>query len=216
MKTLSVVAGIMLFAASAAGAQGEPATQIMLRPKLSIAGGGPICLDQDQIEQLEVRKGPKAAAQFGNRPGQGVIIITTRGDRSPFGRCVRGDTLEILTAAPGGSDPLSQFMFPPDLVMAHQQAIGLTDRQRAAIQSAAKDAQAKFVDLQFKMSGEVEKLQSLLNNTTVDESKVLDQIDRVLAGEREIKRAQLSLMIRIKNQLTEQQQTLLRKIRADG
>lgn len=90
--------------------------------------------------------------------------------------------------------------------MAHQQAIGLTDRQRSAIQEALRDAQGKFIDLQFSMSGEVEKLQRLIQGTSAEEAKVLEQVDRVLNIERQIKHAQLTLMIRIKNQLTEQQQ----------
>ena len=97
--------------------------------------------------------------------------------------------------------------------MAHQEAINLTDRQRATIRDAIKDAQGKFVDLQFQMSAEVEKLQRLLQSTSVDEAAVLQQVDRVLGIEREVKHAQLTLMIRIKNALTEQQQGMLGQLR---
>ncbi len=114
---------------------------------------------------------------------------------------------------PGGDDPLGQYLFPPELVISHQQEIGLTDAQRTAIQTAMKAAQAKFIDLQFQMSGEVEKLQRLLQGAAVDEVKALEQVDRVLNAEREIKHAQLTLVIRIKNQLTEQQQAALGKLR---
>lgn len=110
-------------------------------------------------------------------------------------------------------DPFARYLFPIELVMANQQAINLTDRQRAAMQEAIKDAQGKFIDLQFKMSGEGERLQRLLQSTSVDEERVLDQVDRVLTLEREIKHAQLSLMIRVKNQLTEQQQAMLNRLR---
>jgi hypothetical protein len=113
-------------------------------------------------------------------------------------------------------DPFARYLFPPELVMAHQQAINLTDRQRAAIQEAMKDAQGKFVDLQFRMSADGEKLQELVRGTSVDEARVLEQVDRVLALEREIKRAQLTLMMRIKNQLTEQQQSALTKLRGSA
>jgi hypothetical protein len=114
--------------------------------------------------------------------------------------------------APEG-DPLARYLFPPELVMAHQQAINLTDRQRSAIQDAIKEAQGKFLDVQFKMSAEAEKLQRLIQGTAVDEAKVLEQIDRVLTLERDVKRAQLTVMIRIKNQLTEQQQAMLGQLR---
>jgi hypothetical protein len=49
----------------------------------------------------------------------------------------------------------------------------------------------------------------------VDEPKVLEQIDRVLSVERDVKRAQLSLMMKIKNELSEDQKSKLSKIRGD-
>jgi Spy/CpxP family protein refolding chaperone len=56
-------------------------------------------------------------------------------------------------------------------------------------------------------------MQSLIDASQVDEAAVLETVDRVLASEREIKREQLSLMIRLKNLLTEQQQDVLAKLR---
>lgn len=114
------------------------------------------------------------------------------------------------------ADPLARYLFPPELVMANQQAIGLTDRQRSSLQQAMKDAQGKFIDLQFRMSSEVENLQRLIQPASVDESRVLEQVDRVLGVEREIKRAQLTLMLRIKNLLSPQQQAQLGALRRQG
>ena len=117
---------------------------------------------------------------------------------------------------PPNGDPLARYLFPPELVMANQQSINLTDRQRSSLVQSIKEAQGKFVDLQFRMSSEVENMQRLIQPASVDESRVLEQVDRVLSVEREIKRAQLSLMIRIKNLLTTQQQAQLRALRGQG
>jgi Spy/CpxP family protein refolding chaperone len=117
---------------------------------------------------------------------------------------------------PPGGDPLASYLYPPELIMANQRVINLTDAQRNSLQQAISDAQGKFVGLQFKMSSEVENLQRLLQPATVDEAKVLDQVDRVLGVEREIKRAQVGLMIRIKNLLTQQQQAQLSTLRRAG
>ena len=97
--------------------------------------------------------------------------------------------------------------------MQHQGEINLQDSQRSALQSAIQQAQSKFVDVQWKLSGEGEKLARLLQNTTVDETQVLEQVDRILALEREMKRAQMGLMVRIKNTLTPAQQAKLRELR---
>ena len=53
----------------------------------------------------------------------------------------------------------------------------------------------------------------LLQGTQVDEAQVLEEVDRILNLEREIKKAQISLMVRIKNTLTPAQQTKLAEIR---
>jgi Spy/CpxP family protein refolding chaperone len=47
----------------------------------------------------------------------------------------------------------------------------------------------------------------------VDESRVLGQADRILALEKEIKKTHLTLLVRVKNLLTREQQAKLSEIR---
>ena len=47
---------------------------------------------------------------------------------------------------------------------------------------------------------------------SVDEQKVLAQLDKILNLERELKRTQLMVALRIKNKLTEEQQNKLREL----
>jgi Spy/CpxP family protein refolding chaperone len=98
--------------------------------------------------------------------------------------------------------------------MQHQSEIGLQDSQRAALTSAIQQAQSKFMDTQGKLSAEGEKMGRLLQGPQVDEAAVLDEVDRILNLEREIKRAQVGLMVRIKNMLTPAQQAKLSDIRS--
>jgi Spy/CpxP family protein refolding chaperone len=116
-------------------------------------------------------------------------------------------------AGPGPEDWGRSF-FPPELVMQHQSEIGLQDSQRAALTSAIQQAQSKFMDTQWKLSAEGEKMGRLLQGPQVDEAAVLDEVDRILNLEREIKRAQVGLMVRIKNMLTPAQQAKLSDIRS--
>ena len=113
---------------------------------------------------------------------------------------------------PGGAEDWGRNFFPPELVMQHQSEIGLQDAQRTSLTSALQQAQAKFMDLQWKLSAEGEKMGRLLQGAQVDETKVLEEVDRILALEREIKRTQISLMVRIKNTLTPEQQAKLSKL----
>jgi Spy/CpxP family protein refolding chaperone len=112
-----------------------------------------------------------------------------------------------------GQDDWGRNFFAPELVMQHQTEIGLQDGQRTALTSAVQQAQAKFMEVQWKLSAESEKMGRLLQSTQVDETQVLEQADRILALEREIKKAQISLMVRIKNTLTAAQQAKLAEIR---
>lgn len=113
---------------------------------------------------------------------------------------------------PPPNDPLAQNLFPPELVMQHKQAIGLTDEQKGAIREDLIKASTHFNELQFQMQDEMEALAGLTKGTTVDEQRVLAQLDKVLAIEREVKRAQLAVSIRIKNKLTAEQQAKLQEI----
>ena len=118
---------------------------------------------------------------------------------------------------PGGPgmqshDMMMDFLFPPEMVMEHQGEIGLSDAQRTTLSQAIQQAQMKTTDAQWKLSAEVEKLHKLLQSTKVDETQALDGTDRVLALEREMKRAHMQLMVKIKNTLTQEQQDKLKAL----
>jgi len=114
---------------------------------------------------------------------------------------------------PPGEDPIARNLFPPELVMQHSGEIGLDEKQRAAMKEAIQKAQAKFVDVQWDMQAESGKMVRLLQARPVDETAVLTQADRVLSLEREVKRTQLSLLIRMKNLLSDAQQDKLMELR---
>jgi Spy/CpxP family protein refolding chaperone len=114
---------------------------------------------------------------------------------------------------PGGQDPIGANLFPPELVMQHQQEIGLTDEQRSYITGEIQQAQKRATDLQWQLQREVETMAGLLQHDTVDEARTMAQLDRVLAAEREIKRIQLTLVVRIRNRLTSDQRARLTALR---
>jgi Spy/CpxP family protein refolding chaperone len=113
-----------------------------------------------------------------------------------------------------GIDPIAQLLFPPELIMQHQQELGLDEKQRDQIRREFQGAQGKFFDFQWQMSEASEKLISLLKSSPIDEIKTLAQAEKVMNLEREIKKTHLGLLIRIKNQLTPEQLTRLEKLRS--
>jgi len=110
-------------------------------------------------------------------------------------------------------DPIGQRLFPPNLVLERSEEIGLQDAQRRAIREEAEKASARFTHLQLDLQEETGKLLKLLDGRTVEEARALEQADRVMGLEREIKRTHLGLLIRIKNMLTPEQQARLSEIR---
>lgn len=110
-------------------------------------------------------------------------------------------------------DPIGRSLHPPEMVMKHQMQIGLAEAQRTAIRNELQKAQSKFIDLQFQIQAESEKLGLLLQSRPVDEARVLAQADTVMNLEREIKKTHLSLLVRIHNVLSEEQQAKLWEIR---
>jgi Spy/CpxP family protein refolding chaperone len=117
-----------------------------------------------------------------------------------------------LAAQQPPDDPLRDVLFPPEAVMQHQQFLGLSDDQKNNLKNEVRQAQLKFTELQWTLQDEMERLAAQLKQSKVDEKQAGAQLDKVLAAEREIKRAQLMLLIRIKNNLTQAQQTQLREL----
>jgi Spy/CpxP family protein refolding chaperone len=114
---------------------------------------------------------------------------------------------------PPPDDPMAKYLIPPELVMAHSQEIALSDAQSASIKSEVRKAQSKFLDLQWDMQEESGRMTQLLQQTPVDEAKVLEHADKIMSLEHDIKRAQLTLLIRLKNILTPAQVAKLMSFR---
>jgi Spy/CpxP family protein refolding chaperone len=117
-------------------------------------------------------------------------------------------------ARPDNNDPIARELFPPELIMGHQEEIQLQEKQRATIRVELTKLQTTVVDLQWQMSENAGKLAAALRATPVDEAKALDLADKVMNLERDIKRLHLTAVIRIKNVLTPEQIAQLREIRA--
>lgn len=112
-------------------------------------------------------------------------------------------------------DPIGENLFPPELLMQHQQAIGLSEDQKNSVKAEIQKAQTKFTDAQWQLQSEMETMASLLKQDRVDEQLVLAQLDKILNVEREIKRTHFALVIRLKNKLTPEQQAQLYKIKSE-
>ena len=105
-------------------------------------------------------------------------------------------------------------LFPPELIMQHRRAIGLTDEQRDAISQLIGNLQGRVVRLQWDLLDEMQELAEVMSGTRVDLDRSLDQIGNVLDTENEIKQAHLEMLVRVKNLLSAEQQATLERLRA--
>jgi len=125
----------------------------------------------------------------------------------------------VVTAAAAGQqppheqpapDPFAGNLFPPELIMQNQAGLSLTEQQRSAMMAEIQRAQNQAASVQWRLQANMERLSAIMHQPKIDESQALVQLDSVLTLEREMKRAQITLLVRLKNQLTVEQQAFLR------
>lgn len=111
------------------------------------------------------------------------------------------------------SSAFEQYLFPPELIMQHQTRLRITEAQRNVIVAEISKLQATAVQVQWRVGDESEKLAEVLQREPVVEAEALAQAERMIMYETAVKRAQLAMLIRIRNVLTPEQRGLLRELR---
>ncbi len=116
---------------------------------------------------------------------------------------------------PGGpaGGPFDQFLYPPELILSNQVALRLTDEQIETIKKLLNETQARTLDLQVDLQRVTERLSRAVEPPRVDEATALAAADQAMTFESQIKKAHLTLMIRLKNLLTQEQQQSLADLR---
>ena len=116
------------------------------------------------------------------------------------------------TASLFNQNPIEAQLFKPEDVMKHQRALNLTQSQKDAILGDYQKAQSDFTKWQWELQAATEELVELVSKDQIDEKSSLEQLEKMLDLERNIKSSKLGLMIKIKNQLTPEQQKKLREL----
>jgi Spy/CpxP family protein refolding chaperone len=109
---------------------------------------------------------------------------------------------------------LFEQMVPPEIVLLHAAEIGLTDAQRHTLRRAAAALEAEMKPWQQKMREETVALVASLSQEKPDEAVVLAQFEKLNKVEVELKRLRLLMTLRMKAELTAEQQAIARKLNA--
>ncbi|MEM6580257.1 MAG: periplasmic heavy metal sensor [Pseudomonadota bacterium] len=102
-------------------------------------------------------------------------------------------------------------LYPPDLLMRQQEALGIDAEQRSEIAALVQEFQGEVTELQWSMPSEQQKLRKILSANDIDTELALAQAAQVLEMESQFKLAHFELLIAIKNQLTDEQITMLNR-----
>ena len=121
----------------------------------------------------------------------------------------------------GKRDILKMGLYPPDIIMRHQQQLGISGAQRKNITGAVKAFQSDIADLQWTLENEQQIMRQTLIGHPIASEDALEQVERVLSLESQFKLAHFKLLIAIKNELSDEQvdmlkRTLKRRMEAKG
>ncbi len=147
-----------------------------------------------------------AAVAAPGGPGGGDAMEGPGGPGGP------GDRPRPEGPGPQGVPPFARDLFPPELVLQNQMAIGLGEPQVASIKKLLNETHSRTLDIDTDLNRAVEKLKKAIAPSHVDEGAALGYMDQVLRLETEKKKAHLEMLIRLKNLLTEEQQAKLREL----
>ncbi len=139
-----------------------------------------------------------------------VLLTATVSLAEPGG----GSVGKPRRGGPGMGGPMDRSLFPPELVLMNQIALGLSGEQVALIKQQVNNTQVQVLDAQVRLHRVTEELQAALENTKVDEVAALGLASQAMDQERWVKSAHLALMIRVKNLLTEEQQEKARALKS--
>ena len=124
--------------------------------------------------------------------------------------CLAADALAQSTQNNLNSrEALKMGLYPPDIIMRHQQTLGISAGQRREMAQAVRKFQSDVAELQWTLQSEQQALKQLLERPRIDADAASAQADKVLALENQFKSAHFRLLISVKNALTEEQIALI-------
>lgn len=123
-------------------------------------------------------------------------------------------TVSLTAFAQEGAnpDPFGGRLFAPNIILENQAELGLSDSQRQQIREIVISTQTTVSEHQWDMREAYIDVMGELDRPTIDESTVAEMLQLVLETENRVKLAQVSMLIRLRNLLTEEQVAVLREV----
>jgi len=104
-------------------------------------------------------------------------------------------------------------LFPPNTILEHQDDLDLSKEQYTAIKAAVVEVQTSVAEHEWDMREAYQQALLQLDESPVDEDKVLASVATVLQAENKVKQLQMTMLIRLRNLLTDEQMEYLKSVR---
>lgn len=104
-------------------------------------------------------------------------------------------------------------LFPPNIILEHQDELNLSKEQFTAIRAAVVEVQASVAEHEWDLREAYQRAMADLEESPVDEEKVLASIEDALLAENKVKQLQVAMLIRLRNLLTDEQMAYLQSVR---
>ncbi len=105
----------------------------------------------------------------------------------------------------GKPDPFKGKLFTPDIILRNQAELNLTKEQFTAIKAAVVGVQSNVAGHEWDLREAYQKILAALDESPIDEKKVLENVNDALLAENQVKKQQVTMLIRLKNLLNEDQ-----------
>ena len=133
---------------------------------------------------------------------------------SMLGICLILFTSAVLAQGQGAPrDVFKGKLFPPNIILEHQDELNLSKEQFTAIRAAVVEVQANVAEHEWDLREAYQRAMADLDESPVDENKVLENIDAVLKSENEVKKLQVAMLVRLRNLLTDEQMAYLQSVK---
>ena len=98
------------------------------------------------------------------------------------------------------------------MILAHRDALSLTPAQLTAIRAAVVDVQGQVAAHEWDLREAYQQVLAALDSGQIDEDGVMENVEKALLAENEVKKMQVRMLIRLKNLLTNEQISYLQSL----
>ena len=118
----------------------------------------------------------------------------------------------LANAAEPQKDVFKGKLFPPNVILEHQEELKLSKAQFTAIRAAVVEVQAGVAEHEWDMREAYHALMQELDKAPIDEDRVIEHANVALLAENQVKKKQMAMLVKLKNLLIAEQISYLESV----